>query len=163
MHAATVWEAGQKQTIQAALQVHQKYNTTHSIHFTADLSERVVGDTSLRGQNCVISRIIVTPGSVSCTNVGTISNMNNAMRLKGKRMNTTAPYVSSSQWGAEQYPLHHHPPPPPRTPSKNQCNAMPGGYWSLNNTKRSTVGNAHRGAAALTENYRYRDARDGFR
>lgn len=44
-------------------------------------------------------------------------------------------------------------------PSPPQINAMPGGYWSLPSTERSRVPDAHNGATASTEDYRYRDAR----
>lgn len=54
--------------------------------------------------------------------------------------------------------LHPHP-----TPTHKSTPAMPGGYWSLPNTKGSRAHSAHRGAAASTANYRDRDARDGFR
>lgn len=74
MHAATVWNRT-KTNNTSSFTNRKKYNTTHSIHFTTDMLEKVVGDTSLRGQNCVIRRLIMTAGSVSCTNVGTISNL----------------------------------------------------------------------------------------
>lgn len=52
-------------------------------------------------------------------------------------------------------------PLPTSHPPSDQWTAMLGGYWSLHNTKKSRVRNAHRGAAARTENYRYRNARLG--
>lgn len=51
---------------------------------------------------------------------------------------------------------------PPPFPSPNQCNAMPGGYWSLLHTKSSRARSAISGAAATAENYRYRDAQLGM-
>lgn len=73
MEAATVQETGQIQIIQAFTNCIEK-NQYDSYISPLTWWNKVVGDTSLRGQNCVI-RFIMTGGSVSCTNAGTILNI----------------------------------------------------------------------------------------